>query len=136
MPVIASLVELASTRGFITNMRAIRTEHGPLSARLLSCLILLLSCTLVVARSKMAAQRPHTSKRGSGLSGAHRRPPTDEREADQNVQFMLSLYRSAAGPDGRPKQHRKFGSNTVRLLRPSASSVHYLPASRGENPVH
>ncbi|XP_029382527.1 bone morphogenetic protein 15 [Echeneis naucrates] len=42
---------------------------------------------------------------------------------------MLSLYRSAAGPEGRPKQHRKFGSNTVRLLRPSASSVHYLPAS-------
>ncbi|XP_022616993.1 bone morphogenetic protein 15 [Seriola dumerili] len=43
---------------------------------------------------------------------------------------MLSLYRSAAGPDGRPKQHRKFGSNTVRLLRPTASTVHYLPASR------
>nr|QHB80434.1 bone morphogenetic protein 15 [Trachinotus ovatus] len=42
---------------------------------------------------------------------------------------MLSLYEGAAGPDGRPKQHRKFGSNTVRLLRPSASSVHYLPAS-------
>ncbi|XP_061565850.1 bone morphogenetic protein 15 [Cololabis saira] len=42
---------------------------------------------------------------------------------------MLSLYRSAAEPDGRTKQHRKFGSNTVRLLRPAASSVHYLPAS-------
>uniref|UniRef100_G3Q4I7 Bone morphogenetic protein 15 n=1 Tax=Gasterosteus aculeatus TaxID=69293 RepID=G3Q4I7_GASAC len=47
----------------------------------------------------------------------------------QNLQFMLSLYRSAAEPDGRPKQHRKFGSNTVRLLRPSAASVRHLPAS-------
>ncbi|XP_030018487.1 bone morphogenetic protein 15 [Sphaeramia orbicularis] len=43
---------------------------------------------------------------------------------------MLSLYRSAADPDGRPKQHRKFGSNTVRLLKPSSSSVHYRPALR------
>ncbi|XP_056156685.1 bone morphogenetic protein 15 [Lampris incognitus] len=42
---------------------------------------------------------------------------------------MLSLYRSAAEPDGRPRQHRKFGSNTVRLLRPSASTSRYLPAS-------
>ncbi|XP_061525420.1 bone morphogenetic protein 15 [Phycodurus eques] len=58
------------------------------------------------------------------------RPLSDEQKADQNLQFMLSLYRSAAGPGGRPKQHRKFGSNTLRLLRPSVSSVHYLPASR------
>uniref|UniRef100_H3CJS3 Bone morphogenetic protein 15 n=1 Tax=Tetraodon nigroviridis TaxID=99883 RepID=H3CJS3_TETNG len=57
------------------------------------------------------------------------RPLTDEQKADQNLQFMMSLYRSAAEPDGRPKQHRKFGSNTVRLLKPSASSVSYLPAS-------
>ncbi|KAG7218669.1 hypothetical protein INR49_019793 [Caranx melampygus] len=121
---------LVSTRGFITNMRAIRIAHGRLSVHLLSCLILLLSCTEVVARSKMASHHPHTSKLGSKLSGARHRPPTDERVADQNVQFMLSLYRSAAGPDGRPKQHRKFGSNTVRLLRPSSSSVHYLPASK------
>nr|XP_061810665.1 bone morphogenetic protein 15-like [Nerophis lumbriciformis] len=42
---------------------------------------------------------------------------------------MLSLYRSAAEPGGRPKKHRKFGSNTVRLLKASASSVRYLPVS-------
>lgn len=64
--------------------------------------------------------------------GAHHRPLTDEQKADQNLQFMMSLYQSAAEPDGRPKQHRKFGSNTVRLLKPSASSVSYLLASTGE----
>lgn len=64
--------------------------------------------------------------------GAHHRPLTDEQKADQNLQFMLSLYQSAAEPDGRPKQHRKFGSNTVRLLKPSASSVRYLRAPTGE----
>ncbi|KAG7458425.1 Bone morphogenetic 15, partial [Solea senegalensis] len=42
---------------------------------------------------------------------------------------MLSLYRSAAEPDGRPKQHRKFGSNTVRLLRPTTSNLHHVPAA-------
>ncbi|XP_072315063.1 bone morphogenetic protein 15 [Eucyclogobius newberryi] len=62
--------------------------------------------------------------------GPHHVPLTDAQKRDQNLQFMLSLYRSAAGPDGRPKHHRKFGSNTVRLLRPAAASVRYLPATR------
>ncbi|GLD64649.1 bone morphogenetic protein 15 [Lates japonicus] len=95
---------------------------------ILSCFILSLcsTCTGVVPGRKMA------SHQSAKHTGAHHRPLTDEQRADQNVQFMLSLYRSAAEPDGRPKQYRKFGSNTVRLLRPSASSVHYLPASKGE----
>ncbi|XP_061664537.1 bone morphogenetic protein 15 [Syngnathoides biaculeatus] len=58
------------------------------------------------------------------------RPLSDEQKADQNLQFMLSLYRSATRPGGRPKQHRKFGSNTLRLLRPSVSSARYMPVSR------
>ncbi|GAA6222654.1 bone morphogenetic protein 15 [Lates japonicus] len=93
---------------------------------ILSCFILSLcsTCTGVVPGRKMA------SHQSAKHTGAHHRPLTDEQRADQNVQFMLSLYRSAAEPDGRPKQYRKFGSNTVRLLRPSASSVHYLPASK------
>lgn len=127
----ASLVELASTRGFVkTNMRATRTEHGPPSVHLLSSLfVLLLSFHEVAARSKMSSSYHHHHHHNRH----HHRPHTSElgSESDQNVQFMLSLYRSAAGPDGRPKQHRKFGSNTVRLLRPSASSVHYFPLSRG-----
>ncbi|XP_077399356.1 bone morphogenetic protein 15 [Vanacampus margaritifer] len=80
----------------------------------------------VAVGSNMSPRR----RRDAQARGAHHRPLTDEQKADQNLQFMLSLYRSAAGPGGRPKEHRKFGSNTVRLLRPSASSVYYLPASR------
>lgn len=76
------------------------------------------------------------SRGGLQRAGAHHRPLTDEQKADQNLQFMMSLYQSAAEPDGRPKQHRKFGSNTVRLLKPSASSVSYLPASTGEFNPH
>ncbi|KAJ8007851.1 hypothetical protein DPEC_G00098480 [Dallia pectoralis] len=59
----------------------------------------------------------------------HHRPLTEAQKADQNLQYMLSLYRSAADPDGRPKQHRKFGSNTVRLLRPSTTRMRSLAAS-------
>uniref|UniRef100_A0A3Q2Z4T1 Bone morphogenetic protein 15 n=1 Tax=Hippocampus comes TaxID=109280 RepID=A0A3Q2Z4T1_HIPCM len=88
----------------------------------------------VAAGSKMSPGGGR--RRDAEARGAHHRPLTEEQKADQNLQFMLSLYRSAAGPGGRPKQRRKFGSNTVRLLRPSASSVHYLPASRGDEHNH
>lgn len=81
---------------------------------------------------KLSPSRRSPSRRSPlrRSGGAHHRPLTDEQKADQNLQFMLSLYQSAAEPDGRPKQHRKFGSNTVRLLKPS--SVRYLPAPTGE----
>ncbi|KAK2862862.1 hypothetical protein Q5P01_002395 [Channa striata] len=118
-------------------MTAPRTTHSFLRVCTLSCFILLLcsTCSGVAAGQEMASRlsasmrirrSPQSAKHGS----AHHRPLTDEQQSDQNLQFMLSLYRSAAEPDGRPKQHRKFGSNTVRLLRPSASSVHYMPESR------
>lgn len=133
MPTLASSVELASTRGFKTNMRATRSIHGFLRVLLLSSFVSLLWAP-VMADRKLSTSRP-ALKRGRHThqhqQQQHHRPLTDEQEADQNLQFMLSLYRSAAEPDGRPRQHRKFGSNTVRLLRPSASSVRYLPASRG-----
>ncbi|XP_010864431.1 bone morphogenetic protein 15 isoform X2 [Esox lucius] len=60
---------------------------------------------------------------------SHHRPLTEVQKADQNLQYMLSLYKSAADPDGRPKHHRKFGSNTVRLLRPSTTKMRSLTAS-------
>ncbi|KAM9836386.1 bone morphogenetic protein 15 [Aulostomus maculatus] len=115
-------------------MRATRTEHSFLRVCVLSPFILLL-CVGVMAGSSMASphralKRSRRTHPGARHKGAHHRQLTDEQKTDQNLQFMLSLYRSAAEPDGRPKHHRKFGSNTVRLLRPSASSVHYLPASR------
>ncbi|XP_070786138.1 bone morphogenetic protein 15 [Enoplosus armatus] len=118
-------------------MRATRTKHSVLRVCVLSSFIFLMcyTCTGVLAGRKTASHHPalrrsRRSHHSAKLKGAHHRPLTDEQKADQNLQFMLNLYRSAAEPDGRPKQHRKFGSNTVRLLRPSASSVHYLPASR------
>lgn len=127
-------------------MRATRAAHTSLRVCVLSCFIFLMCSTCAggggaaaaAAGRKMASHLP-TLKRSrrshqsaKAHKGTHHRPLTDEQKADQNLQFMLSLYRSAAEPDGRPKQHRKFGSNTVRLLRPTASSVHYLPASGGE----
>ncbi|MED6245319.1 hypothetical protein ATANTOWER_001604 [Ataeniobius toweri] len=112
-------------------MRVTRAKHGFLRVCVLTCFIYLLcsTCTGVLTGRKMASRQPELRRSRRSHRGAHHRPLTDEQKADQNLQFMLSLYRSAAEPDGRPKQHRKFGSNTVRLLRPAASSVHYLPAS-------
>uniref|UniRef100_A0A3Q4GYK4 TGF-beta family profile domain-containing protein n=1 Tax=Neolamprologus brichardi TaxID=32507 RepID=A0A3Q4GYK4_NEOBR len=108
---------------------------GYLRVCALSCFVFLLCSTC--GGQNMASHQPtlrrsrrsHQSAKDRGAHRHHHRPLTDEQKADQNLQFMLSLYHSAAEPDGRPKQHRKFGSNTVRLLRPTASSVHYLPAS-------
>ncbi|KAF1380836.1 hypothetical protein PFLUV_G00168140 [Perca fluviatilis] len=116
-------------------MKATRTKHGLLRACGLSACFIFLLCTGVVAGRELAShhrtmKRSRRSHQSAKHKGAHHRPLTEEQKADQNLQFMLNLYRSAAEPDGRPKQHRKFGSNTVRLLRPSASSVYYLPASR------
>lgn len=134
LPTPASSVEPASTRGSWTNMRVTRSLHSLLRIFLLPCFISMLAstCTGVAASRKFFSQHPMLTRSSRSQNGAHHRPLTDEQKADQNLQFMLSLYRSAAEPDGRPKQHRKFGSNTVRLLRPSASTVRYLPSSKGE----
>ncbi|CAL8326412.1 unnamed protein product [Lota lota] len=109
----------------------------------LSCFVFLMCSTFtgVVAERRTTSRLPQPtltqrSRRIPSQNGNARhkswyhRPLTLEQKADQNLQFMLSLYRSAAEPDGRLKQYRKFGSNTVRLLKPSVSSVHYLTASR------
>ncbi|KAG7497184.1 bone morphogenetic protein 15 [Solea senegalensis] len=103
-----------------TNMRSARAS-----------LLLLCSFTFILlsspsSSSSSTSSSPNTRRaheRSSRYGGAH------AHSADQNVQFMLSLYRSAAEPDGRPKQHRKFGSNTVRLLRPTTSNLHHVPAA-------
>ncbi|KAM8897327.1 bone morphogenetic protein 15 [Spinachia spinachia] len=109
---------------YMRNMKATRAAHSLLRVCVLSWLAYLLSSTCVAAAYDHHHQQQHHLHHQQ-----HHRPLTEEQKADQNLQFMLSLYRSAAEPDGRPKQHRKFGSNTVRLLRPSASSVRHLPAS-------
>lgn len=132
MPFSASLVELASTGGFNANMRATRPERGLLRPLLVSAFVYLLCSTCAGAMADRKLSSLRRSRARLQRTAAHHQPLTDEQKADQNLQFMMSLYQSAAEPDGRPKQHRKFGSNTVRLLKPSASSVIYLPASTGE----
>ncbi|KAM8881445.1 bone morphogenetic protein 15 [Synchiropus picturatus] len=126
------MVAPTSTRGFGSNMRTLCTKKSYLRICVLTGLLFLLcsTCSGLVARRKKSAVRPSLKRGRRQHQAEHHRPLTEAQKADQNLQFMLSLYRSAAGPDGRPKQHRKFGSNTVRLIRPSTSSVHYLPASR------
>ncbi|XP_072232594.1 bone morphogenetic protein 15 [Leuresthes tenuis] len=117
-------------------MTVTRAKPSLLRVCALTCFVYLLcsTCAGVVTGRKTASHHPtlkrsRRSHQSAKHRGAHHRPLTDEQKADQNLQFMLSLYRSAAEPDGRPKQHRKFGSNTVRLLRPVASSVHYRPTT-------
>lgn len=137
MPTPTSLVEPASARGSRRKMRASLLRFLLLFLpHLLPCLIAMLafSCKGVAAINRKSAclDQTVTRRRRSQPVSHHHWPLTDEQKADQNLQFMLSLYQSAAEPDGRPKQHRKFGSNTVRLLRPSSSTVHYLPASKGD----
>ncbi|XP_037335879.2 bone morphogenetic protein 15 [Pungitius pungitius] len=113
---------------YMRNMKATRAAHGLLRVCVLSWLAYLLSSTCATCGAAASAHQHHHHQQHQHQQ-QHHRPLTEEQKADQNLQFMLSLYRSAAEPDGRPKQHRKFGSNTVRLLRPSASSVRHLPAS-------
>lgn len=137
LPTPASSVEPASARGSRRKMRASRSSLFLLLFILLPCFIAMLASTCngveaINRKSPSPDQTLTSSRRSQRVPHHHHRPLTDEQKADQNLQFMLSLYRSAAEPDGRPKQHRKFGSNTVRLLRPSASTVHYLPASKGD----
>uniref|UniRef100_A0A3Q3E4C1 Bone morphogenetic protein 15 n=1 Tax=Labrus bergylta TaxID=56723 RepID=A0A3Q3E4C1_9LABR len=111
-------------------MRATRSKQSLLRVCVLTSFIYLL-CSTCAGHGLMTGNKMLKRGRRSYLKQQqHHRPLTDEQEADQNLQFMLSLYRSAAEPDGRPRQHRKFGSNTVRLLRPTTSSARHLPTSR------
>lgn len=48
------------------------------------------------------------------------------------MQFMWSLYRKAADLDGRPKQRRMFGSNTVRLIRATNTGKHFHSSNNGK----
>ena len=111
----------------------------------LSCFVFLMCSTFtgVVAEPRMTSPLPQpTSKQrifrnqsqnsDARHKSSYHRPLTPEQKADQNLQFMLSLYRSAAEPDGRLKQYRRFGSNTVRMLKPSVLSQHHLTTSKGK----
>lgn len=104
---------------------------------ILSCFLLLFSTFSRVA-GKMGISSSHLSvlTEGSRWSyhakpkSAHHTPFTERGEEDQHLRFMLEMYRMAAETDGRPKGHKVFGSNTVRLLRASVQK-RSLVASKG-----
>lgn len=122
--------------------------HCDLFVFVFTCLFTLLCFTVPGANGKMALHAGSTAPSTPHLSGsssasrnrrhhyskhksAHHKPLTNEQKADQNLQFMLALYRNAADPDGRPKEHRKFGSNTIRLLRSTNTTVRSPLTSKG-----
>lgn len=107
----------------------------------LSCLFLLWS-TFARAADKMAfspsrlgvpstteqgRRHRHSKHRSSGSGG-----PSDRQMQDQGLQFMWSLYRKAADADGSPRQHKLFGSNTVRLIRASSTTKHFKSSANGK----
>uniref|UniRef100_A0A4W4DM28 TGF-beta family profile domain-containing protein n=1 Tax=Electrophorus electricus TaxID=8005 RepID=A0A4W4DM28_ELEEL len=95
----------------------------------LSCFFLLLSAFtraahkmsispshLGVLPTEQNRRSRHTKQRNSNSNTL-----PEKQAEDQSLLFMWSLYRKAADLDGRPKQHKLFGSNTVRLIRASAT---------------
>ncbi|KAK6291758.1 hypothetical protein J4Q44_G00375430 [Coregonus suidteri] len=127
-------------------MRATRLNHHRYNICILYFFVFFFCSTFTRADGKMATiptnpsassqsqlggrfrRNPHNSRQKSQQEPLHRLL-TEAQKADQNLQYMLSLYKSAADPDGMPKQHRLFGSNTVRLLRPITTQVWSLTAS-------
>ncbi|XP_066570952.1 bone morphogenetic protein 15 isoform X2 [Amia ocellicauda] len=71
-----------------------------------------------------------TVSAGEGLD--RRSAEAQSPAGEQRLQFMLSLYRRCADRTGRPRQPRRLGSNTVRLVRPSSSP----PVSTPADPWH
>ncbi|XP_066536752.1 bone morphogenetic protein 15 [Hoplias malabaricus] len=102
----------------------------------LSALFLLLSSvtradeTMAVSPSRLGLLTPteqgrrnrHTKQRS--YSSNHQ-PGLPEPEEEQGLRFMRSLYHRAAAEDGRPRQRRVFGSNTVRLIPASSTQKHF-----------
>lgn len=115
--------------------------HNGLRLCVLSCLFVLHISTRVagnmaspshfgVASTEVRRNR-HPKRRNP-----HFRPTRESRTEDEGMRLMLSLYRIAADADGRPKQHKIFGSNTIRLLQASTSEKHFLPTSSGKALYH
>ncbi|XP_016096430.1 bone morphogenetic protein 15-like [Sinocyclocheilus grahami] len=114
-------------------MKAI-SSHDCLRLCVLSCLFVLHISTRVagnvaspshfgVASTEVRRNR-HPKQKNSYF-----RPSLESQPEDEAMRLMLSLYRIAADADGRPKQHKLFGSNTVRLLQASTTEKHFLPTS-------
>lgn len=117
-----------------------KSKFVPSQFGVLSCFLVLFSMSSSGVLGKMGKDRPVSSSHlGAPSEGflnyatqnPHHTPFTETEEEDQHLQFMLSMYRMAAETDGRPRTHKVFGSNTVRLLRPAVQK-RSLVASKGK----
>ncbi|NP_001018320.1 bone morphogenetic protein 15 precursor [Danio rerio] len=113
-----------------------KATSGPNGLRLcvLSCLFVLHIFTRVAGNMAspshfgVASTEVHRNRHPKRRN-PHFRPPVESRTDDDGMRLMLSLYRIAADADGRPKQHKIFGSNTIRLLQASTTEKHFPPTS-------
>ncbi|XP_051569026.1 bone morphogenetic protein 15-like [Myxocyprinus asiaticus] len=76
----------------------------------------------------VASTEDRRNRRPKQRNSRHR-PLAESQSEDEIMRLMLNLYRTAADPDGRPKQHKLFGSNTMRLLQASAAEKHFFATS-------
>ncbi|XP_062849295.1 bone morphogenetic protein 15 [Trichomycterus rosablanca] len=105
--------------------------HNLLRLCVLSCFFLLLPASwadkmafppshLGVLATEQSRRKSHQKQRNPNNTAL-----LEKQKEDQSLQFMWSLYRKAADLDGRPKQRKMFGSNTVRLIRASTTGKHF-----------
>ncbi|KAK2860453.1 hypothetical protein Q7C36_004619 [Tachysurus vachellii] len=120
----------------ILKMKAVGS-HGFLRLCVLSCFFLLLPA-FTCAADKMAFPPSRigvmTTEQSRRKSYPKQRNPNtnafnNKQTEDQSLQFMWSLYRKAANIDGKPKQRKMFGSNTVRLIHASITSKRFNSSS-------
>nr|XP_055066715.1 bone morphogenetic protein 15 [Misgurnus anguillicaudatus] len=110
------------------------SSHNCLRLYILSCLFMLHASTRVVGNmaspSHFGVTSTHVRRnRHSKQRNQYYERFVESQTQDDGMRLMLNLYKIAAGPDGKPKQHKFFGSNTVRLLQASATEKHFLPTS-------
>jgi len=114
------------------------SSHNCLRLCVLSCLFVLHISTRVagnmsspshfgVTTSREVRRNRHPKQRNSYF-----KPLLERQTEDEGMRLMLNLYKIAADADGRPKQLRLFGSNTIRLLKASTTEKHFLPTSNGK----
>lgn len=110
------------------------SSHNCLRRCVLLCLFVLHISTREVANLASPSHFGVTSRRNRHQKqrDSDYRPLVENHSEDESMRLMLHLYRTAADPDGKPKRHKLFGSNTVRLLQASATEKHFLPTSSGK----
>lgn len=113
------------------------SSHNCLRLCVLSCLFVLHISTRVAGNMPSpshvgVASREVSRNRHPKQRNSYFKPLRESQTEDEGMRLMLSLYRIAADADGRPKQLKLFGSNTIRLLKASTTEKHFLPTSNGK----